>query len=361
MHDPSREVGNARNVNAPPTSVTVTMINAGLYVLSGCSQPLLMTICKNAGLADSSSQLYMLFYYLGPASVVVTLWGQQTSWPSTKTIMKACGIALFDICAQSLNYTGASLAGPTIFAIVYSSVTVWTAMFSRLFLKRSMNSWQWVAIVIVFGGLTLTATDSMQMGDSVVRGLLLVVFGSMMHALTYVFSEIVMTVGDEKLSVRQNCAVQGIVAASSLFLWQIIYTLPRWQEKIWGPMQAAETTMVQALSIFLVFALANLIHAMTFFHTLRHFPGGATSAGVMKGLQAVLVFVVTHVAYCGRTGGAEMCFSQAKFLSLFTVVGGVIGYAVATQERTKNGSATTHGRGYERIEDAAHVEIEPLS
>jgi hypothetical protein len=304
-----------------------------------------MTVCKNAGLADPSCQLYMLFYYLGPATVIFSILNVQ--WPSTRTILKAVGIALFDIVATSLNYTGASLAGPTIFAIVYSSVTVWTALFSQVFLKRSLNGWQWLAVVTVFGGLTLTATDSLQLGKDVVHGLVLVFVGSMFHALTYVMSEGIMTVGSDKLSIRQNCAVQALVAAAALLVWQFVYTLPRFDEKIWQPMQAAEATLWDALQILVIFALANLIHALTFFHTLRHYPGGATSAGVMKGLQAVLVFVVTHVAYCGRTGGDEMCFSKGKFQSLVTVVGGVIGYGVATQKRE------TTDKGYERIPDVS--------
>ena len=83
-------------------------------------------------------------------------------------------------------------------------------------------------------------------------------------------------------------------------------------------------------------------------------------AGVMKGLQAVLVFVFTHFAFCGRTGGAEMCFTQAKFISLITVAGGVIGYGIATQEREASGSRGRSG-GYERIEVDHHdVEIQPI-
>ena len=109
--------------------MTVVSMNAALYVLSGCSQPLIMTMCRDAGLADHRCQLYMLFYYLGPASVVFRLLAEHVAWPSKKVILKASGIALFDIAAQSMNYTGASLAGPSIFAIVYSSVTVWTAQF----------------------------------------------------------------------------------------------------------------------------------------------------------------------------------------------------------------------------------------
>ena len=340
-------------VGPPPPLTSFTTANAGFYVLSGCSQPLIMTLCKNAGIADPRCQLYMVFYYLGPASVIFSFIGrqQQVHWPSSRTILKGCGIALFDIAATAMNYTGASLAGPTIFAIVYSSVTVWTALFSLLFLGRFMNGWQWTSVIIVFGGLTLTASDSLQLGDAVANGLVLVTIGSAMHALTYVMSEGIMTGSDERLSVRQNCAVQGIVACSCFLLWQLIYTIPRFYERILVPMRATETNGVHAFGILLLFGFANLVHATTFFHTLRHFPGGATSAGVMKGLQAVLVFVFTHIAYCGRTGSEEMCFTRAKFLSLVTVVGGVVGYGVATQERERRIA------GYERIESEANVEV----
>lgn len=319
-----------------------------------------MTLCKDAGLADPNCQLYMLFYYFGPASVIFGLLRvreHNAPWPPKSAILKACGIALFDIVATSMNYTGASLAGPTIFAIVYSSVTVWTAIFSRIFLGRSINIWQWVGVVTVFGGLTLTAIDSLQLGEDVMYGLVLVVFGSAMHALTYVFCEAIMAIGEETLSILQNCAVQGIVACLAFLVWQIVYTAPRFDEKIWDPMQEAGTTVLQGLGILSVFAVVNLVHSITFYHTLLHFPGGATSAGVMKGLQAVLVFVFTDLAYCGRTGGEEMCFTRAKFMSIVTVVGGVILFGVATQQRQKGVSRP----GYERIGAQEGIELEPVS
>ena len=356
-HHRKRLENAASNAESPPP-MSVTTTNAVFYVASGCSQPLLMTLTKDAGLADPNCQLYMLFYYLGPASVIFgLLWEEHATWPSRSAILKACGIAFFDIIATSMNYTGASLAGPTIFAIVYSSVTVWTAIFSRIVLGRSINISQWVGVLTVFGGLTLTAIDSLQLGENVMHGLLLVVFGSAMHALTYVFCEAIMTIGEETLSILQNCAVQGIVACFAFLVWQVMYTAPRFDEKIWDPMQEAGTTVWQGLGILSLFAVANLVHSITFYHTLLHFPGGATSAGVMKGLQAVLVFVFTDLAYCGRTGGEEMCFTIAKFISLVTVVGGVILFGIATQQRQKQGSRP----GYERIGAQEGIEIEPVS
>jgi drug/metabolite transporter (DMT)-like permease len=383
---------------------TIAFLNAFLYVLSGCSQPLMMTIATDAGLADPVAQVYMLFYYLGPSFVIVPLLWQQCGggdesplWPSRGATLKAVGIALFDIVSTSMNYTGASLAGPTIFSIVYSSVTIWTAVFSQLCLGRQMNQWQWMGVGVVFGGLSknekqadpcqpvrsrqrsfspslshthfwlaLTATDSLQMDSDVVRGLLLVLFGSAMHAMTYILCEAIMTVGDEKLSVQQTCGIQAGTACLFFLVWQFLYTIPRRDEVLLEPMQAAGTTVWIALGILSAFALANLIHSITFYETLVNYPGGSTSAGVFKGLQAVLVFVVTHVAFCGRTGGEEMCFTSAKFLSLITVVGGVVGYGVATHYNSEHGSNSTSSSSgskksdYESIKDVPSIEIEPL-
>jgi hypothetical protein len=67
---------------------------------------------------------------------------------------------------------------------------------------------------------------------------------------------------------------------------------------------------------------------------------------------SVLVFIVTHVAFCGKTGGEEMCFSRTKLMSLLTVCSGVFWYGRATQkskverlERTNPGYGHVHNSG----------------
>jgi drug/metabolite transporter (DMT)-like permease len=338
-----------------------TLANAGFYILSGCMQPILMTVCKDAGLGHPIAQVYMFFYSFGPAMVIIPLLKQQQrqTWPSWNAVFKAIGIALFDVVATCINYAGASYAGPTIFSIVYSSVTVWTAIYSHFILKRILNRSQWLAILTVFGGLALTAKDSLQLGHSVMTGLLMVSVGSALHALTYVASEIVMDMGQDSLTVQQNCAVQSTTGCLLFFFWELTYTWPRYEIVLGTPMKEAGTGLWMALFVLMSFGLANLIHSLTFFHTLLHFPGGATSAGVMKGLQAVFVFVVTHIAFCGKTGGEEMCFSRVKWLSLLTVCSGVFWYGKATQHARALNRKTSNGNGYEPIRDVrAVLEVE---
>ena len=344
---------------APTPSRGVIGLFASTYICSGICQPLIMNLCKNSGLADPTAQLYMLFYYLGPSTLVWTLLHDHcrkeregtahnnATLPTKRATLLACGIATFDIVAQSMNYTGAGMAGSSIFAVIYSAVTIWTALWSRLLLGRSLSWIQWLAVWLVFGGLAMTATQSMQLGENVLTGAMLVVLGSAMHGATYVLSEAIMNHGDpsDRLTVRQNTAIQAVLASTALGLWQLVYTLPRWDWLIGEPARLAGTTVFSAGAILLGFAFANLVHAVSFFHTLKHYPGGATSAGVMKGLQAVLVFVATDWLFCGRVGGDEMCFIAQKLISLFTVVSGVSLFGVATEFR----HASAAKRGYSQI------------
>jgi ABC-type nickel/cobalt efflux system permease component RcnA len=128
------------------------------------------------------------------------------------------------------------------------------------------------------------------------------------------------------LTVLENSAIQGITACVGLLVWQLIYTIPRWDVLIRQPAVSAETTVAQATILFLSFSICNLLHSVSFYYTVAHYSGGSTSAGVMKGLQAVLVFVAAHLIYCGSGHPIEnsnMCFSIIKFTSLVTVVSGV--------------------------------------
>jgi len=103
--------------NTPSFYTTLTL--ATLYVLSGVIQPLVMEIAKQAGLTDNKCQIYMFAYYLGTASVC--LLARNEDRLSLKTTIKTASVASIDIIAQTLNYTGMVYAGPTLFAIIYSS------------------------------------------------------------------------------------------------------------------------------------------------------------------------------------------------------------------------------------------------
>lgn len=403
-------------MDKPHPSPSWVLTNALFYVMSGVTQPILMAYASHAGLANPKAQLYMLFYYIGPALAAFSLRcrcshkrakakdettqllsndmqtkrysnnntqddasinissssliqndgnaEEEEHWPSTVLLTKASGIAIFDIFAQSMVYTGNNLAGPTVFAIIYSSVTIWAAIFSRVLLSRSLVVFQWAGVCLVVVGLALTAIDSKTVGKNVFAGAILILVGSSFHGLTYVMSERIMTPSPiirsvsgihkepEHLSIKANCAVQGIVAMVVFLLWQIFYTLPRIEPLILVPMREAGTTALHALIILVTITLANYVHSITFYVTLRHFPGGATSAGVLKGLQAVLVFAVSAMILCERWGGNEMCWSNSKGISLVVVVSGIMIYGTFTE---KKGNMKERRKEEEIINERAEI------
>ena len=89
-----------------------TFFNAAFYILSGCLQPILMTVCKESGLGHETAQVYMFFYSLGPAVVILPLLldpDKRRQWPTkSDVIFRAVGIAMFDVVATCMNYIGAA-------------------------------------------------------------------------------------------------------------------------------------------------------------------------------------------------------------------------------------------------------------
>lgn len=140
----------------------------------------------------------------------------------------------------------------------------------------------------------------------------------------------------------------------------MFYTRIHFNELIGVPMTTAGTTPGYAIAILLAIALMSCLHSVTFFHCVKYVPGGATSAGALKALQAVLVFAATSIAFCNRFGGEEMCFTRDKMLSLCVVVAGVILFGKATNMNERRGIEKTSidsEEMYERINSLGEVEF----
>jgi len=296
-----------------------------LFLVSGVSQPLLFSQVKFAGLGDTTCQLYMLPYYAGMAGVgLLTFCVPGKRWGELP-LLRCVGIAAVDLISQVLNFSGNMKAGSAIYAVIYASVTVWCAVLSRLFLQRVLSAWQWCAIVVVFTGLAITAIDARVSGDDVFLGAVMICVGAVLHAFMYVMSECV-SVRGEKIPAHINCACQALTACTIVGTWQCVYTSTHWT-LIADPLAEAQTSPLTAVLLFLFVALANFLHAVTFFFLLTWI--GAVSAGVIKGLQAVCVFVLAHLLFCGRE--KAQCYTLLKGVSLIVVVSGVLAYTYATR------------------------------
>lgn len=191
---------------------------------------------------------------------------------------------------------------------------------------------QWVCILVVSGGLGLSVLDSVKAGSQITVGATLIIVGSFLHAVMYALSEYIAVKGreEDKIPPHIHCSTMASLETFILLCWQFIYTIPHWDEAIGDPMEKAGTSTMQAILILSAIAFANWLHSATFFYLLKWV--GAVSSAVMKGLQAVLVFVMADIIFCNRQ--SNQCFDTYKVISLVVVVGGVLAYAFVTSRVT---------------------------
>ena len=102
----------------------------------------------------------------------------------TGYIIRTIGLGLFFSLIPSLSYCGSGL-----FQVAFSSVAIWSALYSRIILKRPINRVQWLGIGIVTLGLVLSPLSAQNTSNSPLTGILLTLLGAQFYALSYILNE----------------------------------------------------------------------------------------------------------------------------------------------------------------------------
>eukprot|EP01039_Chlorochromonas_danica_P000732 gene732-796_t len=211
-------------------------------------------------------------------------------------------IALLEFFSQALILDGLMAAGSAIYTVVYSSVTVYTALLAYFFLHRHLHLMQWVGIIIVFLGLAVVSIGAKSDGSDVLYGVVLILTGSLSHASMYVVRSLGTTIN---------------------LVWQFVYTYPRFHQLVVEEIATHGGSVKTVLGSYLLLTILAGVHGMIFYELLGSI--GSVSTGVCKGVQSVLVFIVSHWAFCSLK--ASECFSRTKALSLLIVSLGVYLYS----------------------------------
>lgn len=238
-----------------------------------------------------------------------------------------CVLCAIDVVSQFLCQYGLTLAGSSLYCIIYSSSTIWIAIQSRFLIGRRLAWGQWTGCAVVVGGLAVSG-GSITLDDKsntdVAVGAAMVLVGAASHALTWVLVEMLLREPDPVLPEAVS-AIMGAAGVATFGTWQLIYTLPRADALVFGPMRAHGSHTGTIVAAYVVLTLASLVHAVTFYHLVGQL--GSVTAGVMKGAQATAVFIASHVFFCA--GQPSQCFSSTKAWSLVLVVGGIATYSLS--------------------------------
>ena len=136
-------------------------------------------------------------------------------------------VTFTELISSILTFHGLTDAGSAIFTVAYCSVTIFTAFFASIFLGRKLCMMQWMGIFTVTFGLTIVLIGSEHEGTKVTYGIVLILLGALLHSLSYVISEYLLIVSDDPIAPEYLCTLLGLLSGSINIIWQIIYTIPR--------------------------------------------------------------------------------------------------------------------------------------
>lgn len=222
------------------------------------------------------------------------------------------------------------MAGSGIYQVVYSSVVCWSALMSRVVLKKNVQRDEWIGIATVTFGLAFSALGESHGGKHayiILIGSLNTFIGAGFYGTTYVTGEFTLNL-PEHPTPRELCIKVGTTCVGIIAVYMTFYVFPNWNEIVMTPIKEAQGDSSTIVLGLLLYTISQLAHGFTYFMMLRSI--GAVSTGVMQSLRAVLVFALSSMVFCSRQ--ESQCFDLRRGISTMFVVVGVLYYSWAKSQ-----------------------------
>jgi drug/metabolite transporter (DMT)-like permease len=333
----------------------VVAVAVVLYVISGICQPLGVDYLKYQGFMGSkdpsvpSTHIGVLLNTLGMAGVGAVFllrhpW-PQLSQVQYRNMLIVCAI---DLVSQALVMYGQLKVGGGLYVVLYSSCTVWTAILSRILLHKQLTFQQWLAVLEVTAGLILSNLNVMLSTSSagpgatsmveILTGSLVLLLGSIFHSLTFVATEWLLAGQQDGVEIAPMALAgfMGSISSGVLLLYNAGLTATYGFSTMYlEPVEATGGSWGKVAFGLPCLLIANMVHSGAFFCMLGSL--GAVVAGIMKGLQAVAVFILSATIYCSiEETQCVVFFVDGKYgpgllktFAMYMVVRGVFAYSVA--------------------------------
>lgn len=123
--------------------------------------------------------------------------------------------------------------------------------------------------------------------------------GSACLSASYPISELVFRCTSSPPSEEVACLAGAVVNVLAFSTWTLVYTLPRWDAEVIGPIyKSAEPSVPWALFGYTMFAILVGVHALSFWKSVHRL--GTVPTAVSRGAQQSGVFIFAHVLFCSK-------------------------------------------------------------
>ncbi|KAF8820902.1 putative transporter/permease protein [Cardiosporidium cionae] len=285
-------------------------------------------VIKFNGAAHSSTFLILLPHYYSMTLVGLIPTEKKLSECNWR---RGFFVSFLDILNQLLKKGGLLMAGAAVYTVVDSSSIVWTAVWSRLLLKRHLSFSQWFSLFLISLGLSFKAFQlNFSLHDEEFIGVLLILTASILMGLTFVLNEKYMEDANPTEGPNLVC-MMGICCSILLTMWTFGWTIPRFDALILKNIALRNGDKKVILMSFFGLLVSGWLHSGTFWYIMKKI--GAVSTGVLKGMKVATVFLLSHYFFCELQ--PSQCLNVWTGLSTTVCVIGVISYTYATTYEKK--------------------------
>ncbi|TMW55402.1 hypothetical protein Poli38472_013293 [Pythium oligandrum] len=239
---------------------------------------------------------------------------------------------VLDFAGCIFSNIGLAMAGSGLYQVVYSSVICWSALLSRIVLKKIVSKEEWFGIALVTFGLAFSAMGASGPGhDSyvVLMGCLNTLIGAGFYGGNYVTGEYTLKL-PARPQPKELCLKIGGACVAIIAVYQLFFVLPVWDELVTNRIEEAHGNTNNILLALVGYTLSQLAHGLTYFMMLGS--SGAVTTGIMQSLRAVCVFAISSVLYCSQQ--ESQCFDTKRGIATLIVVSGVMFYSWAKSQAT---------------------------
>ncbi|KAI9101083.1 hypothetical protein DFS34DRAFT_591985 [Phlyctochytrium arcticum] len=346
----------------PPTAVPVPRLpaipdkavqvlwNQAIFLVTGLLSTLGMQWLNYRNAADAKSMLTVLATYIGMVAVfLVPSSGAKVKVNSAESTVSHKGVlfvAFLDVLGNVVLTAGQFAVGSGLFQVIYASMVVFTAVFSRCFLNKRLGLDQWGYLFLIVFGLSLNVgggpTETDKAGHIGIE-VLIPLTGTCIYAGVLLDAPQLDTLNDflmsnastRPMTPRQQCFWVGMYSGILTVFLMVIVSIPT--------IRQMPLTDPKIISMYIFLILSSLGHNITYFQLLER--TGAVATGVLQALRAVMVFALSHVFFCQED--ERQCFTARKGVATVVVVLGVLGYSFAKARSLRD----PKHMGFERVPD----------
>ncbi|CAL6100187.1 Conserved_hypothetical protein [Hexamita inflata] len=303
-----------------------TLINITLlatYIITGALAPIILEYIKKQGGANGKTFLYAMPNSLAMAAVLLVPQKESKIQYIKKFYWQTIVMTLIDVVGTTLTLLGQILCGSGVYIIIYSSLTVWSALGSRFSMKKHFTLWQVIGIIIVTAGLGISGIASFNDGSNVIIGIVITLIGTIFHSCVYWLNEFFNF--KYKLHMQIMCGYTGVFGVALYMVYQCAYTIPHWKQLVIDEIATNNGVVWQICLLYAALFLVDLFHMFAQYTVVPRV--GSVSTGVGKSISSLSVFVFSHVLFCSVK--KSQCIDFWKALSLIVVLCGVMTYTIA--------------------------------